>query len=933
MSNAVIALDPRFIPKRGYNEEDTARVLELSRGGVVGFFLYSSKVLVGGVSRPIFENAPAVRAVGCSGAVMMPVISLSELLGCEVSAKGEGYLVKRGECEIFLSEKDAAGLSVKPKFTEGYLYVPIAELAKRLGFCTRVCFFNRLVIVGDEKGVAPFENNEALVEAMAFAVFGERDDAAATAEDYRRAKEKYRLTLVGSPEINDLSNPLTMAKINSISKRCREKWETMNKGDDILLLWGDHKPELSEELSIQYNAIEALALGWGTYGSEYYHNEELLSDILFAIKWMYENMYGEAEMRNEGWRDIYAFNWWYWHSGAINPLTNVLLILEENVPIELRRTYTKCYDVFKKLMPQYRPSSRIMTKVGILCEQPEKFSAVSCLIEEGFKLSDAGQARHTDYLDFTHGFPHNISYGALLLANHLAAVSAVAGTALDYSNPYKYNLFELFKYMYEPAIFNSRGFIMFSGRQVQSSEKGNGYGGTPIIADLLGLIGVFGEEEDYYLKCFIKRHVKGDDAALRSVVAVANFLNISLLTEILADESIPDKVPYEYAHVWYTGDRVSQQRNNYAIALALASRRSFTYESINDQNKTGWYIGDGSTYIYTDYDDASFDGDNFTHKNIEVAYHFPGTTEDEQPRVARSIANGYAWRNPTDFSGGVQFKKKFVTAGMEFIAMNYEGPDDKKDVGYGGGLAPHKNDLKAKKAYFCFDNEIICLGAGITSTMDSPVNTTIEHTRVIREDEFSQLVDGKMLPKESFSCEYEDAKTFLMEGHAGFVMLDKNKTLVRRYVSETAGNQSFIEFRIQHGKNPTGATYAYAIVPYATREAIAEYAKSPDVEIISNTPTLQAVREKNLDCLGIVFYECGECCGIKVDTPSFLMIDRDELSVSEPSGKAERITITLEGERKISALDEKMTATYKDGCTVVEIDIAGANGKPFTLKF
>ena len=63
------------------------------------------------------------------------------------------------------------------------------------------------------------------------------------------------------------------------------------------------------------------------------------------------------------------------------------------------------------------------------------------------------------------------------------------------------------------------------------------------------------------------------------------------------------------------------------------------------------------------------------------------------------------------------------------------------------------------------------------------------------------------------------------------------------------------------------------------------------------------------------------------------MLDKDELSVSEPSGKATGITVTLSGERKISALDEKMSYSYEDGNTVIRIDITGANGKPFTLKF
>jgi hypothetical protein len=63
------------------------------------------------------------------------------------------------------------------------------------------------------------------------------------------------------------------------------------------------------------------------------------------------------------------------------------------------------------------------------------------------------------------------------------------------------------------------------------------------------------------------------------------------------------------------------------------------------------------------------------------------------------------------------------------------------------------------------------------------------------------------------------------------------------------------------------------------------------------------------------------------------MLDCEELRVNEPSDKATSLTVTFDGERKISSLDEKMTVFKKDSKTVIKIDAGGRNGKPFGLRF
>ena len=45
-------------------------------------------------------------------------------------------------------------------------------------------------------------------------------------------------------------------------------------------------------------------------------------------------------------------------------------------------------------------------------------------------------------------------------------------------------------------------------------------------------------------------------------------------------------------------DKAIAQINGVGLGISLSSTRTGKYESINEENKKGWYQGDGMTYIY-----------------------------------------------------------------------------------------------------------------------------------------------------------------------------------------------------------------------------------------------------------------------------------------------------------------------------------------------
>ena len=176
-----------------------------------------------------------------------------------------------------------------------------------------------------------------------------------------------------------------------------------------------------------------------------------------------------------------------------------------------------------------------------------------------------------------------------------------------------------------------------------------------------------------------------------------------------------------------------------------------------------------------------------------------------------------------------------------------------------------------------------------------------------------------------------------MEGHAGYVFLGESKAYVQRYVCDEAGGQSFFEIRCEHGKNPENQTYAYAILPYATSERLDEYVKSPDVEILSNTNEIQAVREKTLGISSYVFYGAGKCGEISTDSPAIIMVgERDgevEFALTDPTHELTAAEVAIDRELEVIEKNRKMQISAEGGKTVIKVDLELANGRPFRAKF
>lgn len=124
----------------------------------------------------------------------------------------------------------------------------------------------------------------------------------------------------------------------------------------------------------------------------------------------------------------------------------------------------------------------------------------------------------------------------------------------------------------------------------------------------------------------------------------------------------------------------------------MNSSRVARFESINNENLKGWYQGEGTLYLYND-DQTHYGADYFA--TIDP-YRYPGTTVSKKKRADVS-GTGTAGLSTKDWAGS-------TGAGLVCTASavwRFEGYD---------------NTMTAKKSWFMFDDEIVCLGADINAS-------------------------------------------------------------------------------------------------------------------------------------------------------------------------------------------------------------------------
>ncbi len=271
--------------------------------------------------------------------------------------------------------------------------------------------------------------------------------------------------------------------------------------------------------------------------------------------------------------------------------------------------------------------------------------------------------------------------------------------------------------------------------------------------------------------------------------------------------------------------------------------------------------------------------------------HVPGTTA---PYVLTKDGN---FNNPKTFVGGVTDERYGATA-FDFNKLSTSG----------------------KKGYFFFDDEMVALGAGITSTNAAPIHTTLNQSQAIGE----VLVDGNPLADGTKQTNgrwaYNDKIGYVFPNSTNFQVKRETKTgswsdVVTNSSTEPI-TQSIFSIWLDHGVKPTNVSYQYIVLPNKTSSEVSSYASDIPVTILSNTLSIQAVRHNALEIAELLFYKPGtvtvrDGLTVTVDQPAMVIVDESaalvRISVSNPETPGIVVNVTLDRN------GEKTKTSYKLG--------------------
>jgi len=102
------------------------------------------------------------------------------------------------------------------------------------------------------------------------------------------------------------------------------------------------------------------------------------------------------------------------------------------------------------------------------------------------------------------------------------------------------------------------------------------------------------------------------------------------------------------------------------------------------------------------------------------------------------------------------------------------------------------------------------------------------------------------------------------------------------------------------------------MVPSATVGKLQKYAATPPVEIVSNTPETQAVRDEAAGVMEILFYKAGELKTatsiIVADGPCAVLVRKGAIYVADPTQKELQVTLTINGKPRLVKLPQGQMA-------------------------
>jgi chondroitin AC lyase len=364
------------------------------------------------------------------------------------------------------------------------------------------------------------------------------------------------------------------------------------------------------------------------------------------------------------------------------------------------------------------------------------------------------------------------------------------------------------------------------------------------------------------------------------------------------------QAPSGHKHYWLA-DYDLHLRPGYMFSTFLVSTRTRRVESINGENLLGKFLSDGATNIRRRGDEYQAIAPVWEWDKI------PGVTSRDYATDAGSAVPNAGVYSPvpgsTRFAGGATDSTYAVAA----LDLNFDG-------------------VTGKKAWFHFDNEIVCLGAGIRSAQAENITTTVNQSWlrgnvVLSENGNQTTLTASSVANVAPAWVLHDSTGYFFPSGGNVSVSNVTQTGNWRPRINTMGNisnaiisQEVFKLWFNHGQGPTDGKYAYIVVPnLANASSVAAYSTS-DIEILANSDSIQAVKHAGLHILQTAFHKAGSIVDassgtkVQVDKPAVTMVQNVGqnmvyVTVADPTQQLVVINLAVTFPGAATAINKKVT--------------------------
>ncbi|WP_405470095.1 polysaccharide lyase 8 family protein [Streptomyces canus] len=644
-------------------------------------------------------------------------------------------------------------------------------------------------------------------------------------------------------------------------------------------LWPGHPYDPPAGITRSYGRLWTMTQAYVQRGTGSTGDEALLADVLRGLDHLSATVYNPSTTR-------YG-NWWEWQIGSPRLLMDTTAALYDHLGPDRVTAACAAVDHFipDTMLTDYSGTSTGANRVdlcrsvvlrGILGRAPDRIALARDALSPVFPYVTKGDGLYVDGSFVQHTWvAYSGTYGQVLLDGLGRLFALLAGSEWEVTDPHRQTVLDSVEHAYAPLIHDGLVMDSVNGRAISRGHlkgddrhvmRGDHFHGQGIIAAVALLAGGASEEERSRWHGLVKGWIERDTV---TPILTAPQFDVADLARLhgVAESPVP-AIPEPVGHTLFAAmDRAVHRRPGFVANIAMASDRIAAYECGNGENPRGWHTGagmlswwaDGRTDQYTDWYWPTVDW-----------YRLPGTTASTKRLPDRA---GGEWGEPKPdvrWVGG--------TTDGEYAAI-------------GQHLKGLESTLQARKSWFCVADAVICLGAGITCTDGVPVETVVDN-RNLGEGGTQSFLRGRGWAH--------------LEGHGGWLVpgdlraLREDRTGAWSDINASSTTEQrtrrWQTLWLDHGTDPVDASYAYVLMPGASRHAVAARAADHHwLSVLANDRVCQAVRVDRLGLTAANFWRAGTAGPLTASAGASVLVRRSgrtaTLSVAEPPRSGEPLEI------------------------------------------